>query len=161
MFGFGSFSSPATFGAVPLNGPAPINGVLAITESADLLAFSGTVAWPQIEAAMAVSEPAGQDVVSFIGGTKYVEEIITTDGSAPAASLSGLVWAVFDALTQAPVASGSNGSTDAAGKFRAYVIGTSKAVGSDVWLALTNSDGTSAQTPAAKAFLGPVQVKNA
>lgn len=87
---------------------------------------------------------------------------LTTDGSTPAAGLTGLRWAFFDQAVPnsmvAPVAKGTGGSTNGSGVFTASISGTALAVGSTGWLVVTNSDGTVGQAGGCKGFSGPVQV---
>lgn len=87
---------------------------------------------------------------------------LTTDGSTPAASLTGLKWAFFDQVTPdlfvAPTAKGAIETTDGSGVLVIPVTGTSLIAGQTGWLTVTNSDGTVSQSPAHKAFSGPVTV---
>lgn len=87
---------------------------------------------------------------------------LTTDGSTAAASLAGLKWAFFDQVTPdsflAPAAKGVGESTDGSGSLVVDVTGTALSAGQVGWLIVTNSDGTTTQSPAAKAFSGPVVV---
>lgn len=87
---------------------------------------------------------------------------LTTDGTTPAASLTGLKWAWFDQVSPgsfvAPTAKGTAGSTNGSGVFSVNITGTALTAGQIGWLIVTNSDGTTTQSPAAKAFSGPVMV---
>lgn len=87
---------------------------------------------------------------------------LTDAAGTPWASLTGLKWAFFDQVTPnlfaAPVAKGTAGTTNASGVMTVSIAGTSLATGATGWLAVTDSDGTTTQTPAAKAFGGPVAV---
>lgn len=88
---------------------------------------------------------------------------LTTDGTTPAANLSGLKWAYWDQITPdlmstAPVARGSTGSTNPSGVFTASIVGTVRAVGQTGFLVVTNSDGTTTQGATLRAFASPVQV---
>jgi len=78
------------------------------------------------------------------------------------AGLSGLKYAVFEstnpAAQTAPALKGSDGVIDGGALFELDVSTLSASVGSDVWLTLTNSDGTSAQSPVGSKFSGPVRV---
>lgn len=91
-----------------------------------------------------------------------VSKTLTTDGSTPAAILTGLKWAFFDQATPdallAPVVKGTAGSTDASGVFTASIAGTALAVGATGWLLVTNSDGTVTQSGGCKGFSGPAVV---
>ena len=98
---------------------------------------------------------------AYYGGVR-ISMTLTTDGVTPAANLSGLKWAFFDATTPdamgAPTDKGATGYTDAAGLLTLNLPNSSKVAGQVGWLSLTNSDGTPGQSPAAKAFSGPVAV---
>lgn len=87
---------------------------------------------------------------------------LTTDGTTPAASLTGLKWAFFDQVTPnlfaAPVAQGAVESTDGSGVLVLDITGSALAPGAVGWLIVTNSDGTTSQSPAHKLFAGPVTV---
>lgn len=87
---------------------------------------------------------------------------LTTDGTTPAAALTGLKWAFFDQVTPdlfaAPVAQGAVESTDASGVLVLDITGSALAPGAVGWLIVTNSDGTTTQSPAHKLFAGPVTV---
>jgi len=87
---------------------------------------------------------------------------LTTDGTTPAASLTGLKWAFFDQVTPdlfaAPVAKGAVESTDGSGVLVLDITGSALAPGAVGWLVVTNSDGTTSQSPAHKLFAGPVTV---
>lgn len=94
-------------------------------------------------------------------GTRTVQLTLTTNGSTPAANLTGLKWAWFDnpnpASFAAPTDSGSIESTDGTGILNISVR-SALASGGIGWLILTDSDGTTTQTPPPKAFSGPIQV---
>ena len=85
---------------------------------------------------------------------------LTSDGTTPRANLSSLKWAFFDQSTPdlftAPTAKGSIESTDASGVLLLNITGTALSAGDTGWLVVTDSDGTTTQTPAHKAFSGPV-----
>lgn len=87
---------------------------------------------------------------------------LTTDGTTPAASLSSLKWAWFDEVTPnlfgAPTDQGSAESTDGSGVLVLSLPNTSLASSEIGWLIVTDSDGTTTQTPAHKLFAGPVAV---
>ena len=93
--------------------------------------------------------------------SRTVAITLTTDGSTPAASLTGLKWAFWNEarpdLMTAPASSGAVESTDGAGALVISVLST-LAPGGVGWLVVTNSDGTTSQSPPAKAFSGPVAV---
>jgi len=87
---------------------------------------------------------------------------LTTNGTTPAASLTGLKWAWFDQITPdlfvAPTDKGSVGSTNSSGVLALTLPNSTKTSGQIGWLVVTNSDGTTTQSPAHKAFSGPVAV---
>ena len=92
-----------------------------------------------------------------------VSVTLTTDGTTPAASLTGLKWAFYDQatpdlFTTAPVARGAAGSTNGAGLFSASITGTARRQGEIGCLLVTNSDGTVTQGAAQRGFFGPVTV---
>lgn len=95
------------------------------------------------------------------GTSRTVSLTLTTDGSTPAASLTGLKWAFFDEVTPddfaAPVSQGSVETTDGSGVL-SLSVNTSLGSGATGWLIVTDSDGTTTQSPAHKAFSGPVTV---
>lgn len=99
--------------------------------------------------------------VAEVSTDKKISLTLTLDGAAPAASMTGLKWAFFDqtdvsALTVPSVL--GTASTDADGLLDLTVTASALAVGAVGWLIVTNSDGTTTQSPAAKAFSGPVVV---
>lgn len=100
--------------------------------------------------------------VSGSDANRYAVVALTTDGSTPAASLTGLKWAWFDQATPdgfaAPTDKGAAETTDASGQLVILLPNTTKAAGQTGWLIVTDSDGTTTQSPAHKAFSGPVQV---
>lgn len=87
---------------------------------------------------------------------------LTSDGVTPRAGLSGLKWAFFDQATPdlfgAPVAQGAIESTDGSGVLALDITGSALSAGDTGWLVVTDSDGTATQSPAHKAFSGPVVV---
>jgi len=98
-------------------------------------------------------------ILSF---SKVVSFVLTSDGSTPAASLTGLKWAFFDsadlANVSAPSAAGSGATTDASGNFVINVPASTLDSGGVGWLVVSDSDGTLTQNPAHKAYSGPVTV---
>lgn len=85
------------------------------------------------------------------------------DGAGnPLPNLSGLKWAFFDQVSpdmlSAPVAKGASATTDASGNLVVSVAGTSLVSGGVGWLVVTDSDGTTTQSPAARAFANPASV---
>ncbi len=87
---------------------------------------------------------------------------LTSDGTTPRASLTGLKWAWFDQVTPnlfvAPTDKGAAATTNASGVMTVTLTNTAKTAGQVGWLVVTDSDGTVAQSPSAKAFAGPVTV---
>jgi len=85
---------------------------------------------------------------------------LTTDGTTPAANLTGLKWAFFDQVNPgsklAPTAKGTTGSTNGSGVFSVSITGTALTAGQTGWLEVTNSDGTATQNPSGKVASGPV-----
>lgn len=98
------------------------------------------------------------------GTTKTVTITLVTsptDGTVRA-SLSGLKWAFFDNTTPdsftAPTDKGAVETTDGSGVLEISVPNSTKANGETGYLVVTDSDGTTSQSPAAKVFAGPVTV---
>lgn len=94
--------------------------------------------------------------------TKTVSLTLTTDGSTAAASLTGLKWAWWDQITPDVMASppadmGVAETTDGSGVLT-IAVRTTLAVSGVGWLVVTDSDGTTTQSPAHKLFSGPVTV---
>lgn len=91
---------------------------------------------------------------------KHVTLTLVDSSGSPRANLSGLKWAFFDQVTPdlfvAPVDKGNNGSTDGSGVLSLALTNTSLAVGGVGWLVITNSDGTTTQSPVPKSFSAPV-----
>lgn len=94
-------------------------------------------------------------------GTRTVQLTLTTNGTTPAASLTGLKWAWFDSADpssfDAPTDSGAIETTDGSGVLNISVR-SALAPGGIGWLILTDSDGTTTQSPPHKAFSGPIEV---
>lgn len=89
--------------------------------------------------------------------------ITLEDGAgAPAASLTAQKWAFFDQATPdlfaAPVAKGAAETTDGSGALVLNITGTDLDAGANGYLVITNSDGTTSQSPPAKRFAGVVEV---
>lgn len=86
---------------------------------------------------------------------------MVTSGATPVASVSGLKWAFFDNATpdQLGIAAcqGVGEVTDASGVLT-ITVNTTLPSGGVGWLVVTDSDGTTTQTPAHRAFSGPVEV---
>lgn len=86
---------------------------------------------------------------------------LTTDGTTPAASLTGLTWGWWDAYppntASAPLVGGSAGTTNGSGVFTATLTGTTLTAGQTGTLLIVKGDGTEGST-ANNAFCGPVVV---
>jgi hypothetical protein len=86
---------------------------------------------------------------------------LTDAAGSPRTNLSGLKWAFFDQarpdIFAAPTSQGAVETTDGSGQL-VINVNTSLASGGIGWLDITDSDGTTTQSPAAKAFSGPVVV---
>lgn len=122
------------------------SAVVRATDTATNTANTGTIAWT-ILAAMATT----------------VSVTLTTDGTTPAASLTALKWAYWDVvtpdlMTTAPLVKGSAETTDGSGVLTVTITGTTKRVGEVGYLLVTNSDGTTTQGAALRAFAAPVTV---
>ncbi len=82
-------------------------------------------------------------------------------GGSPRASLTGLSWAWWDGKTPdlqtAPTDQGTGETTDGSGVL-SISVRTALAASGVGWLVVTNSDGTTTQSPAHRAFSGPVAV---
>jgi len=82
--------------------------------------------------------------------------------NAAQVSLTGLKWAWFDQVTPdlfvAPTDQGSTETTDGSGSLSVLIPNSAKTSGQIGWLVVTNSDGTTTQSPAHKAFSGPAAV---
>lgn len=83
-------------------------------------------------------------------------------GGSPRASLAGLNWAWFDGITPdvlgAPTDQGTGETTDGSGVFTTLIPNTTKTTGGVGWLIVSDSDGTTTQSPAHRAFAGPVEI---
>jgi hypothetical protein len=93
--------------------------------------------------------------------TRTATITLTSDGTTPRANLTGLKWSWWDQATpniaEYPTDKGSSETTDASGVLTISVR-SSLVPGGIGWLVVTDSDGTTAQSPVAKAFSGPVAV---
>lgn len=110
--------------------------------------------------ALALPLEANDGVVALAARTATVQLVDTSN--APRASLTGLKWAWFDEVTpdlfNAPTDKGTGEVTDGSGVLVVDLPNTLKSSGQVGWLIVTNSDGTTTQSPAHKAFSGPVAV---
>lgn len=93
--------------------------------------------------------------------TKSVAVTLTSDGSSSLPSLSGLKWAWHDrplvSVPGWPEDFGTVESTDGSGQLL-ITVHSALASGGTGRLEVTTSDGTTTQSPAPRAFDGPVQV---
>lgn len=91
--------------------------------------------------------------------TRTVTVTLTTDGSTPAASLTGLKWAFFDSPQPqsfgAPASQGTGETTNGSGVLT-LSVDTTLGSGGVGWLEVTDSDGTTAMDHSG--FSGPVEV---
>lgn len=87
---------------------------------------------------------------------------LTTDGTTPAASVTGIDWMLLDAAdmgaASAILDSGTGESTDGSGVLTIDITGLGLIVDDVRYLVLSNSDGDPAQSPAANGWQGPVTV---
>lgn len=125
--------------------------------------LSTDISLPGGGAANQPAEPIYAYAVSeFAATATTVTLTLTTDGSTPAASKTGLSWAFFDQVTPgsflAPTAKGTGASTNGSGVFSVSITGTALLVGATGYLIVSNTDGTPGQSPAAEVFSGPVAV---
>lgn len=94
-------------------------------------------------------------------GTKTATITLVDAGNTPRASLTGLKWAWWDQPTPnastTPTDQGTGASTDGSGVF-SITVKTALAASGVGWLVVTDSDGTTTQTPVHKSFAGPVAV---
>lgn len=97
----------------------------------------------------------------FATATRTINITLTTNGTTPVASATALKWAFWETATPgvllAPVAQGAAETTDGSGVL-VISLATRLAPGAVGWLIVTDSDGTTTQSPAHKAFSGPVVV---
>ena len=85
---------------------------------------------------------------------------LTSDGSTPLANLTGLSWSFFDQnkVTQMSVPADSGTGTTTSDGYLIINPRTSLASGATGYLVVTDSDGTTTQSPPAKAYSGPVVI---
>jgi hypothetical protein len=92
---------------------------------------------------------------------KVATVTLTTDGTTPAASLTGLRWAWWDAappnLATAPIVSGTAATTNASGVMTVTLTGTALAVAATGTLLVLTSNGTAGST-ANRHYCAPVVV---
>jgi hypothetical protein len=108
---------------------------------------------------------AGAAATAFAEYVPYVSSVTITlvnESGTPQTGLSSLKWCWFDEVTpnlfNAPTDKGSAESTDGSGVLTIPLPNTNKSSGQVGWLIVTNSDGTTMQSPAHRAFSGPMAV---
>jgi hypothetical protein len=121
--------------------------------SAEYVAFfQRCFATPIASSGLPFEQPAATKTVTV--------NLVNTSGSAQS-GLSSLKWAFWDEVTPNlmlhPTDQGSAETTDGSGVL-AITVHTTLSAGGIGWLVVTNSDGTTTQSPAHKAFSGPVAV---
>lgn len=99
--------------------------------------------------------------VAAVGAKTLTLKLVDTTNN-PEASLTGLKWAWFDEVTpnlfNAPTDQGTGETTDGNGDLVVTLSNTTKLPGQTGWFVVTDSDGTTTQSPAHKAFSGPATV---
>lgn len=99
------------------------------------------------------------------GFVASISVTLTDANNAPLANLTGLRWAWWDqpvVNSQAsPSVTGTAATTDASGVFSVTTLAgsTLTAAGQIGWLEVTDSDGTSSQSPVANVAAGPITVQ--
>ena len=105
---------------------------------------------------------AGTGTITPAVTTASITITLVNESGTAQSSLSSLKWAWFDQITPnlftAPTDQGSAEVTDGSGVLTISLPGSSKTSGQVGWLIVTNSDGTTTQSPAHRAFSGPVAV---
>ena len=125
-------------------------------------AFSGSVHYG---ATGAETIEVGLRAFNVLNAAYYARTVTITlvnSVGATLPSLTGLKWALFDQATPdllvAPSSKGSGASTNGAGVLQLIIPTTGLAVNGTGWLIVSDSDGTTTQSPASKAFSAPVIV---
>lgn len=90
-----------------------------------------------------------------------INVILTDASNVPIASLTGLRWSWWDQPTLdtqvAPIIQGTGASTNGSGVFSVTAVtGSALTAGQVGWLEVTDSDGTTSQSPVGKVAAGPV-----
>lgn len=110
----------------------------------------------------ALTAARGTGATGAFSAARTVTVTLTSDGTTPRASLTGLKWRFYDSpsptVTDAPTASGRVATTNASGVMVLNVTGTALAAAGVGWLEVSDSDGTVGQSPVAKIFGAPVTV---
>jgi hypothetical protein len=112
-----------------------------------------------------LSNPSAWTYTASAALATSVSITLTTDGTTPAANLTGLKVAVFDQSTpdlwtgHAPIYATSVGSTNGSGVLTCNISGvTNLAPGALAGLVVSSSDGTLTQGAAQKGYVGPALV---
>lgn len=138
---------------------------LTLTLAADK-SFKGIIVWDNGAGVVAVPDEVFIPPVAAGGfvqptPTKTAAVTLVDTAGALRPSLTGLKWAFFDQTNPAsflqPVDQGTGATTNASGVL-SLTVHTVLAAGGTGWLVVTDSDGTTGQSPVAKAFSGPVAV---
>ena len=145
--GMSQVGSTAVFSGTP-SAAGSGSMVVRATDSATNTDQTGTISWT-ISAALATT----------------LSLTLTTDGTNPAANLTGLKVAVYDQPTpnlwagQQPIYTTAAGTTNGSGVFTCSIAGlTTLAPGGIAGVAISNSDGTTTQGAAQRGYVGPVVV---
>lgn len=129
-------------------------GFWSSSESSDALHPYGWACIAQIAPKMADAILTAASTTS-----RTITVTLTTDGTTPAASLTGLKWAFFDSPQPqsftAPASQGTGESTDGSGVLT-LTVDTTLGSGGIGWLEVTDSDGTTSMDHSG--FSGPVEV---
>lgn len=134
---------------------ATVVGVGSISDTQDIVGTSAPV----------VAEDAAVSGSGVVVEELYVPRVsiaLVNEAGAAQANLSSLKWAWFDEATPdllgSPTDQGNAELTDGSGVLTIDLPRSSKTSGQIGWLIVTNSDGTTTQSPAHRAFSGPVAV---
>jgi hypothetical protein len=157
-------SATASAGMVTASGAAAGTGTAAsVSATASAAPVVGSGGATGIAAGASAAAGVGT-VTATVGAalaTQVTVRVVDAFGN-PRASIAGLKWAFFDQSTvdtlNAPTAKGTNGTTDGAGNLTLNITGTTLQPGHVGILAFSNGNGDVEQTPAARAFIGPVVV---
>jgi len=105
---------------------------------------------------------SGAGITAILGSSATATVTLVNESGTAQASLSSLKWAWFDSVTPdlfvAPTDKGSTEVTNGSGVLTVDIPNSTKTTGQVGWLIVTNSDGTTTQSPAHRAFSGPVAV---
>jgi hypothetical protein len=148
---------------------ATLTADLAATESgADTFAGAGTYVAAGTTSANLDAAESGAD--TFAGTGTWAAAVVVAsvtitlvnESGTAQASLSSLKWAWFDQVTpdlfSTPTDQGSAEVTDTSGILTIDLNNTALTSGDIGWLIVTNSTGSLTQSPAHRAFSGPVEV---